>query len=242
VQSLSDKGSLYIVATPIGNLEDMTFRAVEVLKNSELILCENPNNSKKMLFRYQIESRTAPLYASTRDTGFNWIFEILEKGKNISYISDAGTPGISDPGSRLVREARERGFQSIPIPGASALSAILSVCGSQTNPTVFLGFLAEKKGKKQKDLEEFAGKECLVVYYESVYKIKETLRMTREIYPHSEILIGRELTKAFEEILVWNPEAKEPPVFKEKGEFVVLINNHIKKMAKANSITTDIFD
>ena len=239
---MSARGSLYIVATPIGNLEDITFRALEILKNSELILCENTSNSKKMLFRYQIETRTAPLYASTRETGFDWIFEILDKGKNISYISDAGTPGISDPGSRLVREARERGFQSIPIPGASALSAILSVSGSQTNPTVFLGFLSEKKGKKQKDLEEFSTKECLIVYYESVYKIRETLRMTREIYPHSEILIGRELTKVFEEILVWNPNSDEPPQFKEKGEFVILINNHLKKMAKANSISTDIFD
>ena len=239
---MSARGSLYIVATPIGNLEDITFRAVEILKNSELILCENTSNSKKMLFRYQIETRTAPLYASTRETGFDWIFEILDKGKNISYISDAGTPGISDPGSRLVREARERGFQSIPIPGASALSAILSVSGSQTNPTVFLGFLSEKKGKKQKDLQEFSTKECLIVYYESVYKIRETLRMTREIYPHSEILIGRELTKVFEEILVWNPNSGEPPQFKEKGEFVILINNHLKKMAKANSISTDIFD
>ncbi len=239
---MSARGSLYIVATPIGNLEDITFRAVEILKNSELILCENTSNSKKMLFRYQIETRTAPLYASTRETGFDWIFEILDKGKNISYISDAGTPGISDPGSRLVREARERGFQSIPIPGASALSAILSVSGSQTNPTVFLGFLSEKKGKKQKDLEEFSTKECLIVYYESVYKIRETLRMTREIYPHSEILIGRELTKVFEEIIVWNPNSGEPPQFKEKGEFVILINNHLKKMAKANSISTDIFD
>ncbi len=237
-----EKGKLYIVATPIGNLEDITFRAVEVLKSSELILCENPNNSKKLLFRYQIDTKTAPLYASTRETGFDWIFELMAKGNTISYISDAGTPGISDPGSRLVREARERGFVAVPIPGASALSAILSVCGSQTNPTIFLGFLSEKKGKKQKDLEEFAEKECLLVFYESVYKIKETLRMTREIYPSSEILIGRELTKAFEEILVWNPSSPEPPQFKEKGEFVVLINNHIKKMAKANSISTDIFD
>jgi 16S rRNA (cytidine1402-2'-O)-methyltransferase len=116
------------------------------------------------------------------------------------------------------------------------------VCGAQTNPTVFLGFLSEKKGKKQKELEEFQREDTLLVFYESVYKIKDTLLMARSVFPEAEILIGRELTKTFEELIVWKDNSTPIPAFKEKGEFVVLINTHFKKMAKANSVRSDIFD
>jgi 16S rRNA (cytidine1402-2'-O)-methyltransferase len=239
---MSGGGVLQIVATPIGNLEDITFRAVDSLKKSDLILCENPNNSKKLLSHYGIQCKTAPLFSSTREEGFDWILEALKKGNTLSYISDAGTPGVSDPGSRLVRIVRENGYRIIPIPGPSALSTILSVCGAQTNPTVFLGFLSEKKGKKQKELEEFQREDTLLVFYESVYKIKDTLVMARSVFPEAEILIGRELTKTFEELIVWKDNSTPIPSFKEKGEFVVLINTHFKKMAKANSVRSDIFD
>lgn len=237
---MTKEGILYIVATPIGNLDDITFRAVDTLKKSDLILCENPNNSKKLLSHYGILTKTAPLYASTREEGFDWILESLKKGGVLSYISDAGTPGISDPGSRLVRMVRDNGFSVSPIPGPSALSAILSVSGAQTNPTIFLGFLSEKKGKKRKELEAFQKEDCLLVFYESVYKIKETLLLARTLFPEAEILVGREVTKLYEEWILWKEESI--PDFKEKGEFVVLINTHLKKMAKANSNPSDIFD
>ena len=227
-------GSLYIVSTPIGNLSDITLRALEVLKSSDLILCENPNVSKKLLNHYEISTRLSPLFASTREEGFQWILKFLSEGNSISYISDAGTPGISDPGSRLVRAVREEGFQIIPIPGVSALSTILSISGSQVNPSVFMGFLSEKKGKKQKELESFQNFEGLIVFYESVHRIKASLDLCRIVFPRSEIIIGRELTKNFEEIIVWNEQNYEKPAFLEKGEFVVLINNRMKKMAKAN--------
>ena len=150
MQSLTEKGTLYIVATPIGNLEDMTYRAVEVLKNSELILCENPNNSKKLLFRYQIETKTAPLYASTRETGFDWIFELMAKGNTISYISDAGTPGISDPGYLLAKAGSDHHIEMICLPGATAFVPALVVSGLPNNEFLFAGFLPQKKGRQTK--------------------------------------------------------------------------------------------
>ena len=237
---MTKEGKLYIVATPIGNLEDITFRAIDTLKKSDLILCENPYNSRKLLSHYGISSKTAPLFASTREEGFDWILESLEKGSILSYISDAGTPGISDPGSRLVRLVREKGYHVSPVPGPSALSAILSVSGAQTNPTIFLGFLSEKKGKKKKELEAFRKEDCLLVFYESVYKVRETLLLVRSLFPEAEILVGREITKLYEDWIVW--KGGEIPTLKEKGEFVVLINTHLKKMAKANSNPSDIFD
>lgn len=238
---MKEAGLLQIVATPIGNLGDTSQRAIDALKNSILILCENTSHSRKLLEFYDIRVKTSPLYASTREEGFDWILELLQKGGVVSYISDAGTPGISDPGSRLVRRAREAGIRITPIPGPSALSAILSVSGSQVNPTVFLGFLSEKKAKKAKELEQFTQIECLIVYYESVHRIRATLELTRNIFPGAEILIGRELTKNFEEILFWSSD-REMPKLTEKGEFVVLINNRFKKMTKAILDSTDTFE
>lgn len=233
-------GILQIVATPIGNLQDMSQRGVEALKSSDLILCENPGHSRKLLDLYQISVRTSPLFASVREEGFDWIIEVLKKGGIVSYISDAGTPGISDPGSRLVRKVRDEGFRITPIPGPSALSAILSVSGCQVNPCIFLGFLSEKKAKKQKELGQFIEIECILVFYESVHRIRASLELARTLYPSSEILVGRELTKSFEELVLWKP-GEMLPGFVEKGEFVVLINNRSKKMTKAISDSTDIF-
>ena len=234
------KGLLQIIATPIGNLQDISLRAIEAMKSSDLILCENPKHSRRLLDTHLITVRTAPLFSSVREEGFEWIMDILREGGVVSYISDAGTPGISDPGSRLVRRVREDGIQITPIPGPSALSAMLSISGCQVNPCIFLGFLSEKKGKKQRELEQFKEIECVLVFYESVHRIRASLQLVREIYPNDEIMIGRELTKSFEEIILWKP-GELLPNFIEKGEFVVLINNRSKKMTKAISDSSDVF-
>ena len=125
-----------MVATPIGNLEDMTFRAVRILKEVDLILCENAKNSYKLFQHYEIKTPSKTLF-SGQEKSFTWIIEDIKAGKNFAYISDAGTPGISDPGGGLVRLARKMGISIVPIPGSSALSSILSVSGFQVNPTFF---------------------------------------------------------------------------------------------------------
>lgn len=231
-------GTLYIVATPIGNLSDITYRAVECLKESELILCENSGYSKKLLSHYQIQSQTESLHKVRENQDYTWIVHLLEKGKIISYISDAGTPGISDPGAGLVRYIRQKGLPVVPIPGPSAMTCILSVAGAQSNPTHFLGFLSEKSAKKERELRPYTNEDCLVVFYESVHKIEKTLLLVRDIFPGSEILIGRELTKLHEEVVVWSP-GENLPKFEKRGEFVVLINNYLKKIAKEGNFSTD---
>lgn len=231
-------GSLYMVATPIGNLEDMTFRAVRILKEVDLILCENAKNSYKLFQHYEIKTPSKTLF-SGQEKSFSWIIEDIKGGKNFAYISDAGTPGISDPGGGLVRLARKMGIKIMPIPGPSALSGILSVSGFQVNPTYFLGFLSEKPSRKKTELEEYVGKEGLIVFYESVYKIKTALGIVKELFPGAEVLIGRELTKTHEEIKLYKSEEINPENIYPKGEFVVLINNYVKKIAKENTSSTD---
>lgn len=234
----SQSGTLYMVATPIGNLEDMTFRAVRILKEVDLILCENSKNSYKLLQHYEIKTPSKTLF-SGQEKSFSWIIEDIKAGKNYAYISDAGTPGISDPGAGLVRLARKSGLNVVPIPGSSALSSILSVSGFQVNPTFFLGFLSEKPSRKKTELEEYVGKEGLIVFYESVYKIKTALNIVKEIFPGTEVLVGRELTKSHEEIKLYKSEEIDSEKLYLKGEFVVLINNYVKKIAKENASSTD---
>ncbi|HMV43060.1 MAG TPA: 16S rRNA (cytidine(1402)-2'-O)-methyltransferase [Leptospiraceae bacterium] len=231
-------GSLYIVGTPIGNLEDITLRAIKTLNQVDLILCENAKNSQKLLNHHQIKTPYKTLFTNT-DSAYDWIIEDLKSGKEMAYISDAGTPGVSDPGAGLVRSVRKAGISIVPIPGASALTSMLSISGYQTNPTYFLGFLSEKPNKKRTELAEYTEKDCVIVFYESVYKIKTTLSILQELFPDSEILIGRELTKIHEEILLYKPEDLPIESITLKGEFVLLINNHRKKIAKEKIILTD---
>lgn len=229
---------LYIVATPIGNLDDITLRAIQILNQVDLILCENSKNSQKLIQHHQIKTPFKTLFTNT-DSAYDWILKDLEQGKKIAYISDAGTPGVSDPGAGLVRAVRKARIKIIPIPGPSALTTILSICGYQTNPTYFLGFLSEKPNKKRNELEEFKDKDCVIVFYESVYKIKTTIEIIRELFPDSETIIGRELTKLHEEIKVYKTKDINTNDLVLKGEFVVLINNYRKKIAKEKTFSTD---
>lgn len=234
------KGNLYIVATPIGNLEDISFRAIRILKEVDLILCENKKNSARLLSHYEIKTSTQTLFQA-EDEKLSWIPDLIIEGKNLAYISDAGTPGLSDPGANLVRICRKKEISVIPIPGASALATMISISGFQANPSFFLGFLSEKKNRKRNELIEYKDLEGVIIIYESVYKLKDTLEIISEVFPESEVLIGRELTKIHEEfILCKSSEIKNLKLI-EKGEFVVLINNHLKKIAKANKNSSDYY-
>lgn len=232
-------GTLYVVGTPIGNLEDITYRAVRTLQQSSLILAENGANSKKLAVSLKIETPIKQLYASTKEEDLHWLWEIFEEGNDVSYISDAGTPGVSDPGANLVRYCRKRKIPISPIPGPSSLTALLSVSGWQTNPSHFLGFLPDKNSQKKTLLQKFVSEECLIVVFESVYRIQNLLELLREVYPEAEILVGRELTKSYEEITLISP-AEAIPKLTAKGEFAVIVNNRLKKIAKERKTEADI--
>ncbi|MCG6193956.1 16S rRNA (cytidine(1402)-2'-O)-methyltransferase [Leptospira sp. FAT2] len=235
-----EPGTLYVVSTPIGNLEDLTFRALRILKNTDRILCENAGHSRRLFQSYSITTPASTLYRDQSETPYQGILEELKAGKTFALVSDAGTPGVSDPGSHLIRIVREAGFKIAPIPGASALTALLGISGWQANPFLFLGFLSEKKGKKRNQLTEWKEFEGLIMIFESVHRIGDTLAAVQEVFPDCEYLMGREMTKIHEEILHFSPILSgKPKEFAHKGEFVILINTNRKKMLKGSLGSVD---
>jgi len=220
---------LYIVSTPIGNLKDITLRALDTFKGVDLILCEDTRVTSKLLQKYDIKKPLLSYHQHSKISQIDKILELLGEGKNIALVSDAGTPGISDPGNMLVQKALEKFGNSVkivPIPGVSALTALASVSGINTDKFLFMGFLPVKKGRS-KILEEIKNSEHPVIFYESRYKIIKTLSDLKNIAPEVRVIIGRELTKIFETIYRGKIEEvlekiKNDP---QKGEYVILIQN-----------------
>ncbi len=222
----------YVVATPIGNLEDITFRAVRVLGEVDLILCEDTRMTKKLLDKYNINTSTMSYHQHSKISKIDKIFEILEEGKDIALVSDAGTPTISDPGSFLVSQIRERfgdDVEIIPIPGASALVSALSASGLVADQFLFLGFLPHKKGRETL-FKEIAESMRTVVFYESPHRIIKSLNSLKEHFGEDSkrrVVIARELTKMFEQIVSGTPDELlkyfEENLDKVRGEFVVIV-------------------
>lgn len=194
--------TLYMVATPIGNLEDITVRALKILESVDAVACEDTRHTGLLLSRYDIKKRTLACHAHNEEASSRGIISLLEQGLNVAYCSDAGTPGISDPGSRLAENVRAAGFDVVPVPGASAVITLLSAAGNVGRTFTFEGFLSPKKGRRTKRLSELISRGETFVFYESPYRIVKTLNEIGEIAPSCRIAMGRELTKAFEEILV----------------------------------------
>jgi 16S rRNA (cytidine1402-2'-O)-methyltransferase len=225
--------NLYIVATPIGNLEDITFRAVKVLREVDLIACEDTRQTKKILDRYDIKTPTISYHQHSKITKINYLLDLLKKGQNIALVSDAGTPAISDPGGVLVKEAVDKlgeEVKIIPIPGASAVVAALSICGLPWSSFLFLGFLPHKKGK-QTLLKKIIDSDETIVFYESCHRILKTLKQLQELKNSDklQVVICRELTKMFESVYRGNVEKViemlESNENNLKGEFVVVCRN-----------------
>lgn len=193
-------GTLYIVATPIGNLEDLTFRALRILKEVDLIAAEDTRHTRKLLTHYGIATALTSYYDQIESEKAPALIEQLQAGKNLALVSDAGTPGISDPGYRLIKGAWEAGISVVPIPGASTLTALLSVGGLPTDKFVFEGFLSAKHGQRQKALERLKQEERTLVFFESPHRLLDTLADLEHILGDRQIVIGRELTKMFEEL------------------------------------------
>ena len=224
-------GILYIVATPIGNLGDITFRAVEILKSVDFILCEDTRISLKLLNLLNIKNKLISFYQSKEKTFADKIVEKIKyKDTSVALITDNGTPSISDPGYLLVKKCYENGIEVIPIPGPSALTAALSICGFSTDKSYFLGFLPKKKGKKRKELQKAKNVEGLIIIYESPFRIKETLEMIVEIFgKDTNIFIGRELTKKFEEKIRGKIEYILQNIADKnlKGEIILIVENYL---------------
>lgn len=195
-------GNLYIIATPIGNLEDITLRAIRILKEADLILCEDTRQTGKLLGKYEIRKPTSSFHQHSKLQKVEQIIDLLKNGKNLALVSDAGTPGISDPGGKLVEEVlRALGdeVKIIPIPGPSAVIAAASVSGVPTDKFLFLGFPPHKKGRK-KFFQKVAGAEETVIFYESTHRILKSLDELRAAAGERQVVVCRELTKMFETI------------------------------------------
>ncbi|MBU0951686.1 MAG: 16S rRNA (cytidine(1402)-2'-O)-methyltransferase [Elusimicrobia bacterium] len=221
---------LYLVATPIGNLEDITLRAIRTLKEVDLIACEDTRRTKILLNHYAISKELVSYHSYSQNSKTDFLIENLLSGKNVAYVTDGGTPGISDPGEELVREALKNNITVESIPGPSALISALVCSGLPANGFIFLGFLQRKPGKIKKALKKAAELEKTIIFYESPFRIVKTIRLCKEIFAEAEntrCVIARELTKKFEEIIrgtlseVYDDISQRKEI---KGEIVALIN------------------
>lgn len=216
--------TLFIVATPIGNLEDITLRAIRVLKEVDLIAAENTLQTKKLLDRYDIATPLTRIHQHSRPDQLKKLVHQLEQGDNIAYVSDAGTPGISDPGGQLTELAHQAGVTITPIPGASAVTTLLSVAGIPTDQFMFVGFLPKKKGR-QSFWGELTNLVVPIVLFESPMRVVKTLQDIQTHLGNRSVVVGRELTKIYEEVLYMPVDAAIEYFLQHapKGEFVIII-------------------
>lgn len=218
----------YVVATPIGNLEDITLRALRILKEVDVIVCEDTRVTKHLLTKYDIQNKQLTAYNEQQSgASIEKILYMLKEGKNLALVSDSGTPAISDPGSRLIQRVRDAEFDVIAVPGPSAVIAGLSIAGIPASDFLFLGFLPHKKGRKTL-FQEIAASGRTVVFYESPHRILKTLASLVEHMGESRrIIVARELTKIHEEVISGTSRevlhALETNPEKTKGEFVVMV-------------------
>jgi len=221
-------GTLYIVATPIGNLKDITLRALEILKEVDVVLAEDTRVTKKLLSRYNIKTPLMSYHQHSKESVMEKVFQLLSGGKNLALVTDAGTPGISDPGNELIAFLLKRNpeVKIVPIPGTSALTALASIAGILTGKFLFLGYPPHKKQRK-KFFKEVVLSSHPVVFYESPHRIIKSLKELESLNSNLFVVIGRELTKQFETIYRGNivEVVKTLEKAKPRGEFVVLAQN-----------------
>jgi len=225
-------GILYLVATPIGNLQDITLRALDTLKNVDIIAAEDTRHTLKLLNHFEISKPLISLYRHNENVKSNLIIEKLKSGQNIAVVSDAGTPGISDPGTNLVQEAIKNDIKVISIPGACAFVAALTCSGMDTDTFSFIGFLSANKKLRKEKLLSLRSENNRLIFYEAPHKIKETLSDMLEYLGDKKCVIARELTKIHEEIIRGNISELLNLLNEPKGEFVIIIDNN-------NDNTTD---
>lgn len=221
-----------MIATPIGNLEDITVRALRILRETEYVACEDTRRTGKLLAHFQIKSRLLSIRAQNEEREAEKVCACLEEGSDVAYVSDAGTPGVSDPGRRLVQTVRQRGFPVVPVPGPSAWGTLLSVSSFPGRTVTFDGFISPKAGKRRTRIAELLEREESFLLYESPHRVLKILADVAEKEPERAVLIGREMTKMHEEYL----EGSAEELYREfagrkslKGEFTLLVSGKKKR-------------
>ena len=222
------KSGLYIVSTPIGNLSDITLRALEVLKKSDYVLCEDTRISKNLLERYEIKSKLIANHKFNEKKNLSKVIDILKSGSVVSLISDAGTPSISDPGAILVNECVINEIDIFPIPGASAVSSAVSISGFNEK-YFFYGFFPERNSKLNEDFERLANLEGCIVFFISPRKFNRSIKDLKRYFSNRKILVCREMTKFYEEYIRTDVETLEPFKSDPKGELTIVISEKVKE-------------
>jgi len=216
---------LYIVSTPIGNLKDITFRAVETLKSVDVIAAEDTRHTQILLKAYDIHTPLTSYYEHNEFSKAKYLLGLLQEGKNIAVVTDAGTPGISDPGYALIKLAKENNIPMTVIPGPTALIAALSLSGAPAHSFIFEGFLPVKPGARQKKLAEFKNEKRTIIFYEAPHRVMKSLEDIKDVLNDPVVICAREMTKKFEEIQKGKVSeliayfSQKPP----KGEFVIIL-------------------
>ena len=232
---MTPSGKLYLVSTPIGNLGDITHRAVEVLKAVDFVICEDTRHSRPLFDHYGIRKPLISFFEGNEMRKAAGLVERVRAGENAALVTDAGTPAISDPGFRLVAESVKQGVEVVSVPGASALVSALSVSGLPTDAFVFEGFLPPKSGARRNKMKSWAGERRTVIFYESCHRIAAALEDLEAALGDVRVVVARELTKKFEEVLRLSAKDAAEHFRKTKplGEFVVLLNLKEKKEPRA---------
>lgn len=221
-----EKGNLYLVATPIGNLEDITFRALDVLKKVDIIAAEDTRHTLKLLNHFEISKPLISYYKQIEKSKSDILIPKLLEGKNIAIVSDAGSPGISDPGEEIVKQAIENEIRVIPIPGACAFVNALIASGLNTKEFCFIGFLSAQKKEKKDKLEELKYETKTLIFYEAPHKLLGTLSTICEVFGDRDVVLARELTKIHEEFIRGKISEVLEKIQEPKGEFVVLVEGN----------------
>jgi len=224
------EGKLFLVSTPIGNMNDITKRAIEVLKNSDLIACEDTRRTLKLLKKYDINRPLESYFDHNKEKKTPYLLGLLDKGKSVALVSDSGTPCISDPGFYLVKKVIEKGYKLFTVPGPSSILSALILSGLPTDRFVFEGFLPKKRGKRKARITQLKEEERTIIIFESPFRILSLLKELKEILGERKISVSRELTKVYEETtrgnlsdLINQIECKKP-----KGEFIIVLEGKKK--------------
>ena len=221
---LETKNALYIISSPIGNMKDITLRALDTIKEVDYLFCEDTRVTSKLLAHYNIERTLDSYHDFSSKEKEDYIIGLLHEGKNIGIISDSGTPIISDPGFELVKRAKGEGFKVVPIPGASASTASIVMSGLPVKPYMFYGFLDHKPSKKRKELEALKNYETTIIFYESPLRIHETLKIMYDVFGKRDCVLLREITKMYEESIDFSLDEYESLPDNLKGEMVLIVS------------------
>ena len=238
-KSYDDSASLYLVPTPIGNLEDITLRSLNVLKTVDEILCEDTRDTGILLKNYDIKKKLVSCHEYNEDKIIDYVISKLEAGMNLALVTDQGTPIISDPGYIVSRAVINAGYNVISLPGATAFVPALTSSGIEPNPFLYYGFLNSKKSKQISELNSLKNYKFTMIFYESVHRIKETLENMLEVFGNRNICVCRELSKIHEEFSRGTIEEVIPLTDTMKGEFVIVVEGN-KEIVDYSSI--DMFD